>query len=198
MTDNDPRQLHRDALRVATSYIERIDASDLGRSTPCIEWDLQHLLEHMVGQHLGFAQAVRAGDAPAGAYRPVPFTPAAWSASVEELIAAFAAADLDARVLELELDPEHPLPVSFLVLAQLLDTVVHTWDVAVSLGDAFTPAPHMLTPVVALANGIPDDERRDLPHAAFAHPRAVDGEPWERALAALGRDPAWTAVPRAR
>lgn len=143
----------------------------------------------MVGQHVGFTEAVRLGEAPAGMYSPVPFTPQAWRTSANALIGAFADADLDTRVLAVELDPVRRLPISFLVSAQFLDTVVHTWDVAAALGELFTPPAAVADSVLRLAMAIPDDDRRDRAHAAFAHALAAKGTPWEQVLALLGREP---------
>jgi len=186
-------QLHRSAVEHASVIVARIAESDLARRTPCASWDLRQLLEHMVGQHVGFATVVRAGAADASAYAPQPFTPASWSTSVDELLAAFAAADLGAQVVQVELHPTRPLPVEVLVQAQFLDTVVHTWDVAVALGEAFSPEPDVVDAVLRIAQPIPDDERRDRPGAPFARAVPSDGSPWDRTLALLGRDPHWSA-----
>ncbi|MEO5900725.1 MAG: TIGR03086 family metal-binding protein [Ilumatobacteraceae bacterium] len=192
MADPELVHVHNDAVAVMSSYVDRVADADLGQSTPCAGWDLRQLLEHMVGQHLGFAAVVRAGAATADAYRPRPFSPATWRTSVADMVAAFAGADLDAKVVEVELDPVRPLPISVLLRAQILDTVVHTWDVAAALGEAFTPTGAGLDLVVTMTPSIPDDERRDRPHAAFAHARGGGNTPWELALSALGRDPAWS------
>ncbi len=187
---DDLRPLHRQALLDATELVGRVTAADLGRDTPCAGWDLATLLAHMVGQHIGFTTAVREGDAPREAYEPVPFDAASWADSVELLQQAFAAADLAAEVHEIELHPTRPLPVAVLVGAQLLDTAVHTWDVARSLGLDYEPSPAIADAVLAIATPIPDGPGREAPGAAFAH--AVTGEfmtPWSRALAVLGRVP---------
>jgi uncharacterized protein (TIGR03086 family) len=186
--------MHRQALAAASSVVERVAAVDLTRPTPCGAWDLRQLLEHMVGQHLGFTAVIRDGAAPVEAYHPVPFTQPAWRTSVDELLAAFATADLDARVVEVELHPTHPLPVGVLLGAQLLDTVVHTWDVAAALGEPYAPPPDVVDAVLAIAATIPDDDGRERPGAAFAHAVATGEGTWERALGLLGRDPRWPAV----
>jgi uncharacterized protein (TIGR03086 family) len=187
----DQRPAHRHAVEQASAYVARIGPDDLGRPTPCAGWDLQQLLDHMVGQHLGFAAVVRDGAAGADAYQPQRFTPAAWEASVGVLLAAFERADLDARVVEVELDPERPLPVSSLVIAQWLDTVVHTWDIAMALGEAYAPDAVVAAAMARIATSIPDDEGRERPGAAFAHAVVGDATPWGTALAALGRDIGW-------
>jgi uncharacterized protein (TIGR03086 family) len=188
MTD-DLRPLHRSALHTADELVGRVTAADLGNPTPCGPWTLDDLLAHMVGQHLGFAAAVRDGDAPRTAYAPVPFSPASWRRSVTALLAAFDAADPDARAVAVELSPR-PLPLAFVVGAHLLDTVVHTWDVAQALGIRHEPTPELVATVAQVATVVPDDETRDAPGAAFARALPSDGTPWERALAHLGRDPA--------
>src|ERR1700710_1975190 len=99
MARTDLPQVHRDALAVASSYVERVGSADLERPTPCAAWDLRLLLGHMVGQHLGFATVARDGAAPSDAYRPVPFSPESWRTSVAEMSGAFAGADLDPRVV---------------------------------------------------------------------------------------------------
>ncbi len=188
MVVQDQRALHRHALQLADGFVEHIAADDLVRSTPCADWDLGELLAHMVGQHLGFAAATRDGTAPKSAHAPVPFTLTGWHRSVDELTAAFAAADPDASVVEVELHPTKPLPMSTIIGAQLLDTAVHTWDVARSIGRTFSPDDELADAVLKTAEPIPDDEHRGTPGAAFAHALPAIGTPWERALALLGRD----------
>ncbi|MDE9367270.1 TIGR03086 family metal-binding protein [Luteipulveratus sp. YIM 133132] len=186
----DLRPLHRQALQAAGERVRRVRDGDLLLATPCAGWTLADLLAHLVGQHRGFAAALRDGTAAPEAYRPVPFTQDAWASSADELTEAFAAADLDRPVLQLELHPTRPLPGSFLLGAQLLDTVVHTWDVAASLGESYVPPPAHQQVVLELAERIPDGAERRSEGAAFAPARAVPGDGWDRALGLLGRDPA--------
>lgn len=188
MVVQDQRALHRHALELADGFVEHIAPADLVRCTPCADWDLGQLLAHMVGQHLGFAAAARDGTAPKSAYAPVPFTVTGWHRSADELLAAFDTADLAESVLEVELHPTKPLPMPVIIGAQLLDTAVHTWDVARSIGRTFSPDDELAHAVLKIAEPIPDDEHRGTPGAAFAHALPGIGTPWERALALLGRD----------
>ena len=188
MTD-DLRPLHRVALLAADDLVSWVTAEDLGHPTPCGPWTLRDLLAHMVGQHLGFAAAARDGDAPRSAYEPVRFTPASWRRSTTALLDAFDAADPGARVVLVEIAGRE-LPFGFAVGAQLLDTVVHTWDVAQALGTRHEPAAELVAAVAQVATVVPDDESRDRPGAAFARALPAGGTPWERTLAHLGRDPA--------
>ena len=182
----DLRSLHRAALALADRQVAELRAADLERPTPCADWNLAELLAHMIGQHRGFAQAVRDGDAPVAAYRPVPFELSAWQDSVVEVQDAFARADPDATAVAAELTST-PLPVAQLIAAQLLDTVVHTWDVAQAIGVEFTPPAELLAATEAIAVAVPD--RAYGRGRAFARRLAVGGDDdaWRRTLALLGR-----------
>lgn len=189
MTALDQRPLHRLAIEIANTYVDPIVVAERDLPTPCSNWNLGELLAHMVGQHFGFAQALREATAPASAYLPVPFSPRVWRQSTQELLEACAGADLEETALQVELHPTQPLPIPMIINAQLLDTVVHTWDVARSLGLDFEPGEKLATAVFNIAQPIPDDERRDKPGAAFGHALPVTGSSWEQSLMLLGRDP---------
>ena len=191
----DPRPLHRLALDAASQLVERVRPDDLGLATPCGEWTLGDLLAHMIGQHRGFALAVSDHDAPKSAYAPVPFDPSSWTASVSALLAAFDHAVLDDTAVLIEIRPA-PLPMSWIVSAQTLDTAVHTWDIAQSFGQWFEPSAEITAAVADLAATIPDGQGRERSDAAFGHARSADGSVWERTLAYLGRDPQGTPAPQ--
>ena len=192
MTSTDLRPLHRRALEVAAPYVAGIDGDSLDRPTPCAGWDLRTLLAHVVGQHHGFAAAVTGGDAPPEAYAHRRVTPgriaADWQGSADRMTAAFAAAPLDRPVRLVEISTEQRFPAGTVVGFQLLDTVIHTWDVASALGADFVPDPELAGVTLQLARLIPQGESRLGPGAAFA-PVVAGARPdeWEQALALTGR-----------
>jgi uncharacterized protein (TIGR03086 family) len=187
--DDDPRPLHRRALTIADEHVDGIGAPDLANPTPCDQWTLADLLAHMIGQHEGFAFAVRAGTAPVTAFAPVPFSSERWRSSVATLLAAVEGARLDDTAVLVEIAPA-PLSLSLVVGAQLLDTVVHTWDIARSLDGWYEPPDELADAVAELATLIPDDPDRSGDDLQFGPSRPGVGTPWQRALARLGRDPA--------
>jgi uncharacterized protein (TIGR03086 family) len=191
-TTLDLRPLHRRALDLAGKVIATIGPGDLDRPTPCTGWDLRALLGHAIGQNYGFAAAVEGPDAPVAAYAARPpetgDVEAAWTESADRLAAAFAAAPLDRPVLLAEFSAEHRFPVSTVVGFQLLDTVVHTWDIATALGRPFRPDDELVAATLAIAERVPTGEARERPGAAFASVRPDDGsDDWRHALALLGR-----------
>jgi uncharacterized protein (TIGR03086 family) len=176
--------LHRSALALAAAQVGTLRPDDLTSPTPCAGWRLADLLAHMIGQHHGFADAIRASGAPAEAYAPVPFDQEAWRSSVDLLVDAVATADLDQRVLVTELGTT-PVAIRYAVAAQLLDTVVHTWDVARAVGLNFVPPPDLLAATAAVAEAIPDTARG--PGRAFASRLPRPNSPWPDLLASVGR-----------
>ncbi|WP_161958420.1 TIGR03086 family metal-binding protein [Ornithinimicrobium cavernae] len=191
ITTTDLLSLHAESIHTATTYVSWIKEEDLPRATPCRGWDLATLLGHMVGQNRGFALAVRDGTAPRTAYRSERFTHGRWLDSAYGLLQAFAQADPHATILEVELHPTKQLPLSQVIGAQLLDTAVHTWDVARTLDLSYVPTREIADAVLRVAETVPDNASRRRFGAAFAPalPEPPASSAWERALTMLGRDP---------
>lgn len=185
--NSDLRALHHRALDDTSALLADLAPADLDRPTPCADWDLRALLAHMVGQNDGFAAAVAEPDAPASAFAPGP--PDGWEKSAAALAEAFAAAPLDREVLLAELHPTHRFPVATVVGIQLIDAVVHAWDVATALGRGYRPDEELLAAAVAITAMIPAEGGRGEPGSAFA-PVVAPADPadeWLRVLAHLGR-----------
>jgi uncharacterized protein (TIGR03086 family) len=88
---------------------------------------------------------------------------------------------------------EFPAPqaISF----HFIDYVVHGWDVARSLGQAYELDPDLVEAALPVAEAVPEGERRLRPGAAFRPglPEPGGAGPMGRILAMLGRDPAWSS-----
>ena len=124
-------------LLAAAGFDERlrhIEASDWARSTPCAEWDVRQLVNHMVRGNLNYTALVRGGTAAdflrmrdVDALGDDPL--ATYRTSTTECAAAFDGS-LD-RVLD--------YPMGRITAAQALavrtaDSLVHTWDLARAVG----------------------------------------------------------------
>ncbi|WP_433078511.1 TIGR03086 family metal-binding protein [Dactylosporangium sp. CA-052675] len=160
---------------------------DLTLPTPCAGWTLADLLAHMTVQHLGFAAAARGESWPLERWAPQPLgaDPAAgYAAAADEVIAAFAAADLDRDAQFAELAPV-PIPVRRGIGAHAIDYVVHGWDVATTLGRPWELPEDVLETTWPIAEGVPDTTK------AFAAPLPVPAgaSTMDRILLRLGRVP---------
>ncbi|MFB7472586.1 TIGR03086 family metal-binding protein [Kitasatospora sp. NPDC056184] len=201
-------ELHTRSLELAAAVVDTVQPEQLVLPTPCGDWPLRRLLEHLVGQHRGFAAAADGAGPDLALWRDVPVhgDPAgAFRHSAARLTAAFARAAAAPGPAPLRLPEIHdagPVPFERAVGFHLLDTLVHAWDVAVALGPparlvaAVDEDPALAGALLAVAEAVPAGPADRAPGRAFAAVRAADGPagPFERALALLGRDPAW-AVP---
>lgn len=191
-THTEQLDAHRRALASVDEHIAAVGRADLPRPSSCAGWTFEDLLAHMVGQNHGFAAAVRDGDAPLEAFAPRPMSDnplTAWQASCEDVAAAFAAAAPVGRVRLAEVR-ERPLPLSVVLGFHLVDTVVHGWDVAHSLGRDYRPDDELVSLALAVAEQVPDGPNRLEPGTSFAPAlQPVDADPWARTLSLLGRRP---------
>ncbi|OLF10383.1 TIGR03086 family metal-binding protein [Actinophytocola xanthii] len=181
--------LHRRALDAVRPIVARVRPADLDRPTPCAGWDLRTLLSHMIGQDHGFAAAVLA-DVSAEAFAPRTPTIEAHEAGAAAVVAAFAAADPVRQVLLAELGGRR-FPLPSVIGFHLLDTLVHGWDVAVSLDTGVDYDDDLLAAAQTQAELVPAGPAR-APAFGPILPIADESTAWARTLALLGRDSHWT------
>jgi uncharacterized protein (TIGR03086 family) len=189
--------LDAQAVHESARLVGLVTASDLMRPTPCADWTLHGLLRHMIAQHYGFAAAA-AGDGDLARWRPRPLgeDPAAdYRAAAERVLSAFATEDAHRKQFPL---PEfknglmYPAPqaISF----HFVDYVVHSWDVARTLGVPARFTPDVLDAALDVARAVPGGDARLEPGAAFAPPLPRDGgSRLDQIVSILGRDPGWNA-----
>jgi uncharacterized protein (TIGR03086 family) len=181
------------ATRISLDLVARSTPADLVKPTPCAAWTFYGLVAHMTTQNLGFAAAaggdgdlrhwklVSLGDDPIATYRD----------SVKQVLDAFAAIDREEIPLpefstEITFRPEQALGFHF------VDYVVHSWDVARTLGLPVHFDQDVLDAALRVAEMVPGGQSRLAPGAAFGP--AVDGGELaglDRVVALLGRSPRW-------
>ncbi len=187
------------AVRASVALVGRIRPGDLGRPTPCAEWDLAALVAHMTGQHLGFAASAAGAGATLEEWRPVPAggDPAGdYAAAAEQVLASFWPDDVLDRLFALpEFGAGVKVPGRQAISFHFIDYVVHGWDVAAALGVPFTLPPEVLHAAVPVAEAVPTGRSRLVPGAAFGPvlPTPPGDDPLARVLTLLGRSPDWSA-----
>jgi uncharacterized protein (TIGR03086 family) len=198
MTSADVRDLDARAVRASVDVVDNITAVDLTRPTPCSEWTLGALLAHMTVQHKGFAAASAGRGADLAVWKagaPSPDPVADYAMAAELVIAAFAEPGVMERGFAIpEIAPGMEFPAPQAISFHFIDYVVHGWDVARSLGQAYELDPDLVEAALPVAAGVPEGERRLRPGAAFRPglPAPGGAGPMDRILAMLGRDPAWS------
>lgn len=117
-----------DALRVlvraldqAGDVLDHVHADQLGNPTPCREWDVGALADHLVAAPANFLTMMR-GEQPDWS-APTPHLTEGWAAAyrvhADDLLHAWH-----------ELTGEPPVPLSW----QVAELALHAWDLAVAIG----------------------------------------------------------------
>ncbi len=171
----------------------------LTRPTPCSEWTVGELLEHMTAQHRGFAASARGcGDDLAlwQPRRPGLHTRDDYLAAAQEVLVAFESPEVLDRPFAM---PEFgtSVPGHVAVGMHLVDYVVHGWDLARALGIDYELDDDLAEPTLRIAAAVPDGPQRMQPDSPFgpALPGGDEEPALQRLLRMLGRSPSWPDAP---
>ena len=183
------------AVRASVDLVARLTALDLARPTPCADWTLHGLLRHMIAQHHGFAAAADGdGDLARWQTGPLGENPVvAYRTAAERVLAAFAADGVLGRDFPLpEFKQGLMFPARQAISFHFVDYVVHSWDVARTLGIPVDLDPDLLDVALSVAEAVPGGDARLAPGAAFA-PTVTwpGGTRLDQIVAILGRSPGW-------
>ncbi len=196
----DVRPFHRIAVLNSIALVDSVRVVDLDAPTPCAGWNLAALLAHMTAQHRGFAAAARGFGDDADVWRldavlsAVAADPGGtYADAARDVLAALAddAAPQASFALP-EFGPNATFPGAVAIGFHFIDYVVHGWDVAESLGVAYTLPDDVVDAALPLAFAVPDGDFRETPDAPFARAvNAPSASNLDRILRHLGRSPDW-------
>jgi uncharacterized protein (TIGR03086 family) len=193
---NRVRDLDRAAVLAAAEVGCRVRPADLGWATPCGDWTVAGLLNHLSIQHRGFAAAARGegGDLAIWAPRPPAADPVAdFLAATAEVLTAFAADEVKTVPFRLpEISTALEFPAAQAMSFHFIDYVVHSWDLARSIGTRPELDQPALEAAWSVTQLIPDSSREGS-GSPFAPRIAVPSNAplLDRILGDLGRDPGW-------
>lgn len=125
--------------------VESIGPAELDRPTPCTDFSVRGVLEHMVAGATQFAAAFRREDAVA----PDLADPlAGFGPALTELAGAITSPGaLDGTMAS----PFGEVPAETFARFVVLDGLVHGWDLATATGQAYDPDPALVAEVAAFA-----------------------------------------------
>lgn len=201
-------ELLRRAADSTEAVLARISPADHDRPTPCPEMTVVQVASHLVGGLRAFAEVGEGGtlrfdtslDPDLESDQPAP----AFRAAVDQLMAVFSATGrLDANFDM----PWGPTAGAQLVGFELIETVVHGWDIARGLQADTGVEDDVAQATLDGARMWVDDSVR-VPGMFGPEVTIDDGSPLDQLVAFLGRDPGWrpdssdiagaTVVPSAR
>lgn len=197
MTDIDVIEFNRRAVDRSIEIVSHTTTNDLERATPCSEWTLRQLLEHMIVQHHGFARAATGEVTTLADWAPKPLSDdpvSEYKVAAEAVKGAFAVGGvLEQEFLLPEITSERTFVGREAVGFHFVDYVVHGWDAAKALGIDAGYDDDVVAAVLPYGLAVPDGQARTSPKSMFAPPLSVspDATTLDRLVAYLGRDPGW-------
>ena len=180
-------ELFRRSIDTFTSRVEAVGPDQWHDPTPCDEWDVRALVNHVTGEQLWAPHLVagetieQVGDRYDGDV--LESDPAALVRDASQRSsAAFAGADLDA-IVHLSFGD---VPCREYLLQMLTDAEVHGWDLAVATGQDTAVDPEV---AAALLPSLAEQEELIRGSGVFgeAQPVGADADDATRVLAMLGR-----------
>ena len=185
------------AARRTAAVVAGVTDDQLGRTTPCPDYTLGDLLEHVGGLAVAFRAAATKTGAELGGAGPsgdASRLPADWRTRIPEDLVAMAAAWKDPEAWTGMTEAGGvDLPGEVAGLVALDELVIHGWDVAKASGQAYDVDPAELEAVRGFVAPMADagpEERAGL----FGPPVAVsdDAPELDRIVGLTGRDPGWS------
>jgi uncharacterized protein (TIGR03086 family) len=181
------------AISSTAEIVKATPADRLGAPTPCSEWDVRALLNHVIGT-MWLAEALFSDQPPRYPMAPGGLPPADLAgydpaaAYAEASAAALAAASAGDALVRTHPTPLGEMPGPGLAGFTTLDILVHGWDLAKATGQPADLDGRLAAHVLGFAEQALTPETRQ-PRIGPAVPAAADAPVTDRLVAFLGRRP---------
>lgn len=171
-----------------------VTPDQLTRPTPCTEYDVAELRDHITGWLSNFAAgfADPGGQAPSASLDSyqAPADPAAEIRAAASTMTTALRAGAASRPLKLG---EAAMPGEMALSMILWEYLMHGWDLAKATGQPWSPPPAAALESLAFAPGmLTEDYQGEGKAFAPRVPVPDTAPPLDRLLGLSGRDPAWT------
>jgi len=183
-----------DAADAAARTVANVDAGQFGRPTPCTDWDVRTLLNHLI-VWTSYSLAARAEGESVGQdlidrdFAADPGFAADYRAQLNVALTAWS----DPATWERSLDVMgSPMPAADVAALNLAEMVLHGWDLAAATGQAYAVSE---AAAAAALQAVAANAELFRQYKGFAEPVQVpaDATVLDQVLALSGRDPGWTA-----
>jgi uncharacterized protein (TIGR03086 family) len=141
----------------ARTVIAGVRPEQHGDPTPCEEWTVRALLEHMIGVVAGIGSAAAGTPAGSGPFELADDPASQFDTLAASALAAWRAPDVMDRVMDAGAGP---MPGRVLAGINLLDTATHTWDLATATGQSATLPDEVATAALEASHQIVSPEIR--------------------------------------
>ena len=180
---------YRRALLHTGRVVMGVGPDDLRKPTPCRDWDVRLLLNHIIGGNYMFAELAKGGRVdPSGEMedytRPDPGTN--YLASADAVLAAWAEPGAMERKVHM---PFGDIPAGAAVSIHFLDIVVHGWDLARATSQDATIDPDLAEEALDISHGLLSPELRETGVFGPEVPLSDEHPLHDRLVAFMGRRP---------
>jgi len=181
------------AIASTAGVVKGVHTEQMSAPTPCTEWDVQALLNHVLGT-LWLSEGLLGDRTPRHALVPggLPASDLrgddATAAYAEASAAALAAASAGDALVRTHTTPLGEMPGPALAGFTTLDIFVHGWDLARATGQSTDLDAGLAAHVLAFAQQTITDDTR-VPRIGPAVPVAADAPAIDRLVGFLGRQP---------
>ena len=184
----DSHQYQRALLRTGR-IVAGVRPEHLSQPTPCKDWDVRLLLNHIIGGNKMFAEVARGGRVEATGTMDdytVPDPGSNYLASAEDVLAAWSEPGAMERRCHMTFGD---IPASAAVSIHFLDIVVHGWDLARATGQDATIDPDLAAEALDISHGLLSPELRETGVFGPEIPISDDNPLHDRLVAFMGRRP---------
>jgi len=191
------------ATRDVTRLLDGVHSGQLTDPTPCPDYPVAALLDHLMAVTRAFRVAAEKGDqstlaqeSPPGQARAAHLDPD-WRSVLPERLDALAAAWVEPAAWTGETEVGGTgIPAQLAATVALQEVVLHGWDLARATGQDYEPDPAAVETVLGFTEMVAQPEQAELRRAIYGPPfPAATASIWGRTLALAGRDPSWLPDP---
>ena len=176
-----------EAFDYASGVVQGVRPEQLDASTPCPEWDLRTLLQHMTGVVANMGRGATGEEllADMNGYELAADVGPQFRAEADRTLAAWKARGLDGQVDV----GAGPMPAAAAISVNLVDTSTHAWDVAVASGQEPALPDDLAATILGVAEGFVGPELRQAVGIGPPVPVTDDAPATDRLVAFMGRQP---------
>ncbi len=190
-----PLETLRWACASTQSIVDKVPRDELDAATPCSNWNVAALIDHIVGATDFFGDLAERGESSEDREWSTPTDgdyAKAFAEQANRLLQAFATPEAMDRVMAL---PTGPSPGSLVIQVATGEIFVHGWDLARATGQTMPRDPGVADALwVSVWPALSAEVRDERPSVFAPEVEVAAGRPAiDRLMAFLGRDPDWSA-----
>ena len=174
-------------LTTVEPLVAAVGSDQWDAPTPCPDWDVRTLLDHLVGGNDLYAAALAGREGPGRGTDSLGADPVeAYRASAAAVVEAFREPGALDRPVTV---PFGTVPAEMALHLRIVEVLAHGWDLARATGRTVSFPDDVVEQEIAFSRqALPVIPAERSPFAA-SHPVPDDAAPLDRLVALLGRDP---------